>query len=96
MTYEQLVAYGIELGLTADCAAEMANEHIARRQESLPAYVASGLNSAITRQPLSARLQKFLDRKFGFNSDNTHDVYHNGKAHCTVSRNNATGLWYAC
>ncbi len=96
MTYEQLIENGKALGLTDECAAEMANEHIARRSEALPGYVASGLNSAITLHPLSDRLQKFLNRKFGFNSDNTHDVYHNGVAHCTVSRNNATGLWYAC
>lgn len=94
MTYEQLIESGKALGLTDECAAEMANEHITRRSDALPGYVASGLNSAIDGQPLGRRLQKWLDRKFGFNSENVHDVWNCGKLHCTVNRGKVTNLWY--
>ena len=94
MTYEQLIENGKALGLTDECAAEMANEHIARRCEALPGYVASALNASSPRSELSSKVQKWLDRKFGFNSENVHDVWNCGKLHCTVNRGKVTNFWY--
>jgi len=85
-TTEQLIAIGLDMGLTADCAAEMAVEHIARRDEALPRYVRLDLNACTGK--VSARLGKFLDRKFGWNAENLHRILG-----LYVNRDKA-GNWY--
>lgn len=71
-TFEDLFAVAKELGLTDQSAAEMANEHIARRYEIVPRYVRAHLNAAVGGVISCRKVQKFLDRKFGWNSDNVH------------------------
>lgn len=88
---EQIAA---DLGLTAECAAEMVAEHIARRDQILPRYVRLGLNRASSTGGSAfvihcAKTHRFLDRLLGFNADNVHTV-----GGFTVNRNKVTGAWY--
>ena len=52
----------------------MANEHIAREAQIAPRYVRAHLNAAIDGKITCTKVQKFLDRKFGWNSGNVHRI----------------------
>lgn len=88
MDRNQLIKMALEMGMTAECAAEMADEHIARRDEELPRYVRLDLNASTGK--VTDRVAKFLDRKFGWNADNVHRIFG-----LHVNRDKA-GNWYVC
>ena len=90
MTEAQLFAIANELGLTAECAKEMVAEHIAREAEIAPRYVRAHLNASVGGKITSAKVQMFLDRKFGWNSDNVHQ-FEGG-----FIRRGMVGAWEIC
>lgn len=67
----ELASIAASLGFSAESAAEMIAEHLARR-EPPPRYVVAGLNAALSVnggeyfQIANRKVQRFLDRKFGF------------------------------
>lgn len=89
-TFEQLFTIAKDMGMSDQSATEMANEHIARRDEVLPVYVCRALNAA-TDKVNCAKTARFLDRKFGFNSENVHGIFG-----MHVNRHKITGEWIAC
>lgn len=90
MEYSELFNLAKSMGMTDQSADEMANEHIARMNDRVPSYVRAHLNAAIDGKITSKKVQKFLDKKFGFNSENVHrflGLY--------INRKNM-GDWYIC
>ena len=71
-TEAELFQIAADLGLTANCAREMVAEHIARRDEIAPRYVRLHMNAAVNGKITNEKVQRYLDRKFGWNSDNVH------------------------
>jgi hypothetical protein len=89
-TEAELFEIAAELGLTADCAREMVAEHIARRNEAAPRYVRAHLNAVRDGKITCAKVQRYLDRKFGFNAENVH-AFLGGYV-----RRNRVDSWEAC
>lgn len=89
-TEAELFAIATELGLTEECAREMVAEHIARREESVPHYVGAHMNAIIGGKITSAKVQRYLDRKFGWNADNVHRFLGG------YIRRNRNDRWEAC
>ena len=71
-TETELFAIAAELGLTEECAREMVAEHLARREEIAPRYVRMHLNAVINGKITCTKVQRYLDRKFGWNAENVH------------------------
>lgn len=71
-TETELFQIAADLGLTDDCAREMVAEHMTRRDETAPRYVRLHMNAAVNGKITDAKVQRYLDRKFGWNSDNVH------------------------
>lgn len=92
--HDALIAMAKDLGVTAECAAELIAEHIARINKKVPRYAALALNRASSvnggRFEINcAKTQKYLDREFGWNAENIHDI-----AGFTVNRDKVLGSWY--
>ena len=68
----ELYAIAAELGLTDECAREMVAEHMARQNETAPRYVRAHMNAIAGGKITCAKVQRYLDRKFGFNAENVH------------------------
>ena len=95
-TEAELFAIAADLGLTAECAAEMVAEHLIRKNAEAPRYVRLALNRASSVNGGQFKINctkthRYLDRAFSFNSENIHQV-----AGFTVNRNKTTGEWYVC
>lgn len=88
-TFDQLVSIAKNLGLTDDCAIEMANEHIANRDASVPRHVRIAMNAAIDGK-INDKVQSYLDRVFGWNSENVHRFLG-----LFINRDRS-GRWYIC
>ena len=89
-SFDELFQMAKEMGMTDQSAEEMANEHIARREYIAPRYVRAHFNACINGKITSKPVQRFLDKKFGFNSDNVHRFLG-----AYINRG-IDGKWYAC
>ncbi len=85
---EQLISMALGMGMSDLSAAEMADEHIARRDEQLPSYVRAGLNASTGK--VSAKVARFLDARFGWNAENVNRIFG-----LYVNRDKV-GNWYVC
>lgn len=89
-TKTELFAIAANLGLTDECAREMVAEHIARRDEIAPRYVCGHMNAIVGGKITCAKVQRYLDRKFGFNAENVHQFLGG------YIRRNRADIWEAC
>jgi hypothetical protein len=89
-TETELYAVAAALGLTAECAREMVAEHTARRNETAPRYVRAHMNAITGGKITCAKVQRYLDCKFGFNAENVHQFLGG------YIRRNRADAWEAC
>lgn len=89
-TETELFAIAADLGLTDECAAEMVAEHLARQNETAPRYVRCHLNAAVEGKITCAKVQRYLDRQFGWNAENVHQFLG------SFIRRNRADKWELC